>query len=148
AVAVDGHAGEAVGFTEDEAARTAGRAIAEEPRPEFDRGVDPVAPEGVVKLGGFVPGVETDANSADGIVQPAGDEVPGVGDDVDDVASDRIAFHAIDGPRENPRMAIEKRARPAWFEDEFGKAAGRHGRADLIRGTHPKRDVAETEAGP
>ena len=73
--------------------------------------------------GGFaVPGVEPDAELAPAVEEAAGDEVAGVGDEIDHVAVGGLALDGADGAGVDPGMPAIKRAGPARLQDHAARS--------------------------
>src|SRR5262249_55607218 len=116
-VAIDRAAGEAVALAEDEPAGTSGHVEAEESAQADGRG-EPVAEKVPVERHLRRPGVEADADLAAAVVQAAGDEVAGVGVEIDHLAVGRLALDVVDGAGEDPGMAAVEGPGPARLEDD------------------------------
>jgi hypothetical protein len=69
-----------------------------------------------VSINGLVFGREnSNPNLRGGIIQATGDPRPFTIKYVGNANSSAVALARLNGARENPRMAIEYRALPAWF---------------------------------
>ena len=89
---------------------------------QAEGGVEAVAEEGAVEGDVGRPGKEANANLAVRVVQPAGDEVAGVRDEIDLGTVGGIALHGGDGPGVDPRVAPVEGAGAARLEDDAARA--------------------------
>ena len=105
-VAIDDQPAQSVAFAEDQSRGALGRVVAQH-APQLQGRFQPPPPKSLVERLGLVPGIQAHVDPAAAIEDPAGDEPPIFGAQIDHVAVGRTAFDAVDGRIEDPGMPAE-----------------------------------------
>src|SRR6516225_12064959 len=120
-VAVDGQAGKAVALTENQAAGIHRAQILQNRFSQTDGGNQAGMEKRLIERSFLGPGIQAHANFAPGIVEPTGDEMAGVRNEIDFRTISRFPVKPGNGAGIDPRMAAVKRLCPARLQNSLRK---------------------------